>query len=62
MTDCCHHWLIEPVNGETSKGHCKICGDTRDFFNDADHRDLTATRERAAAGGRKNKGKKRVRV
>ncbi len=32
---CVHHWLIEPPNGETSSGTCKLCGEFRKdyFFN-----------------------------
>lgn len=32
--DQCHHyWLIESAKGPTSRGTCKICGTTKDFFN-----------------------------
>ena len=30
---CCHHWVIESAESPTSKGHCKKCGDVRDFRN-----------------------------
>jgi hypothetical protein len=30
---CRHHWLIEPPNGPTSKGVCKICGEVKFFDN-----------------------------
>ena len=30
---CTHHWVIEVANGPTSNGECKICGETREFFN-----------------------------
>ncbi len=30
---CCHHWVIEPPNGEKSGAVCKLCGATRDFLN-----------------------------
>ena len=30
---CTHHWMIEPADGETSRGVCKLCGDTREFAN-----------------------------
>jgi hypothetical protein len=30
---CHHYWIIEVANGPTSKGVCKYCGETRDFFN-----------------------------
>ncbi len=32
--DQCHHyWIIEVANGPKSRGVCKYCGETRDFFN-----------------------------
>lgn len=30
---CQHHWLIEPPNGPTSKGVCKLCGEVKLFDN-----------------------------
>lgn len=30
---CRHHWLIEPPNGPTSKGVCKLCGEVKVFDN-----------------------------
>ena len=30
---CPHHWLIEPPQGPTSMGVCKLCGATREFDN-----------------------------
>ena len=30
---CHHYWVIEVANGPTSRGECKYCGETRDFFN-----------------------------
>lgn len=30
---CKHHWLIEPPDGPTSKGVCKLCGETKVFDN-----------------------------
>jgi hypothetical protein len=32
---CRHHWLIEPPRGTLSKGHCKLCGEERQFRNSA---------------------------
>ena len=30
----CHHfWMIEVANGPRSRGECKFCGETRDFYN-----------------------------
>ncbi len=35
---CRHHWLIETPRGATSHGHCKRCGEEREFRNSAtDH-------------------------
>lgn len=35
---CQHHWLIETPRGATSHGHCKRCGEEREFRNSAtDH-------------------------
>jgi hypothetical protein len=32
--DCAHVWMIDPPNGPTSPGTCRLCGDTRtDFLN-----------------------------
>ena len=33
---CKHRWLIEPVHGPTSEGHCRLCNLTRSFFNHAE--------------------------
>ena len=30
---CPHYWLIESAKGPTSRGVCKACGATKDFFN-----------------------------
>ena len=30
---CKHHWLIEPPEGPTSKGVCKLCGEIKMFDN-----------------------------
>ena len=30
---CQHHWLIDPVAGAQSRGHCTNCGLERDFLN-----------------------------
>ena len=32
---CRHHWLIESPHGATSLGHCKVCGEEREFRNSA---------------------------
>ena len=33
---CKHRWLIAPVSGPTSEGHCRLCGMTRAFYNHAE--------------------------
>lgn len=30
---CQHHWRIDPPNGATSLGTCKVCGAVREFRN-----------------------------
>jgi hypothetical protein len=35
QNECHHHWIIEAANGPKSRGVCKYCGETRDFFNSA---------------------------
>lgn len=30
---CEHFWIIESPNGPTSKGACRVCGETREFAN-----------------------------
>jgi hypothetical protein len=37
-SSCQHHWLIETPQGSISHGHCKRCGEEREFRNSAtDH-------------------------
>jgi hypothetical protein len=32
--DSCHHfWMIEVANGPQSRGQCKYCGVTKEFYN-----------------------------
>ena len=31
--NCCHHWIIEPADGPTSKGICQLCGAEKEFYN-----------------------------
>jgi len=43
---CTHHWIIDPPNGPTSTGRCRLCGATKQFTNnwDINYKDsLTAT-------------------
>jgi hypothetical protein len=30
---CKHHWVIESPRGALSEGHCKVCGEVREFRN-----------------------------
>ena len=30
---CCHYWRIEAIDGRTSKGVCKYCGEEMEFIN-----------------------------
>lgn len=30
---CTHHFIIDPPNGPTSEGRCKLCGEQRTFSN-----------------------------
>ncbi|MDO8567414.1 MAG: hypothetical protein Q7R57_01715 [Dehalococcoidales bacterium] len=31
--ECHHFWLIDSAKGPTSRGRCKVCGATREFYN-----------------------------
>ena len=33
LPTCCHHWTIEAANGPVSLGHCRNCGEVREFKN-----------------------------
>jgi hypothetical protein len=38
LPTCQHHWLIDTPKGSLSQGHCKRCGEKREFRNSAqDH-------------------------
>ena len=28
---CCHYWIIEPADGPTSRGICRLCGAEKEF-------------------------------
>jgi hypothetical protein len=32
-SNCTHHWQIDPANGPTSAGRCKLCGAKANFAN-----------------------------
>ena len=38
MKECKHHWKVDPPRGHVSKGVCKKCKATKDFYN-SDPRD-----------------------
>lgn len=33
--ECRHHWIIEPPQGSTSWGQCKLCDARKEFANSA---------------------------
>ena len=33
VTECTHHWEIEPAAGPTSPGVCQLCGLKKEFAN-----------------------------
>ncbi len=33
VSECRHHWVIQPATGPVSQGVCQACGDARDFMN-----------------------------
>ena len=33
VSECRHHWVIQPADGPVSNGACQICGETREFKN-----------------------------
>ncbi len=32
-TACRHYWTIEPADGPTSRGVCRVCGEEKEFLN-----------------------------
>jgi hypothetical protein len=44
--NCVHHWIVDPADGPTSRGHCKYCGSKRSFANSTE----TADEELVRAG------------
>lgn len=34
---CQHHWIIETPRGALSEGHCKRCGEQREFRNSTEY-------------------------
>jgi hypothetical protein len=33
VSECRHHWVIQPADGPVSNGVCQICGEIREFKN-----------------------------
>ena len=33
IAECHHYWIIEPPNGPTSRGRCRLCDGTKEFCN-----------------------------
>ena len=33
VSECRHHWVIQPADGPVSNGACQMCGETREFKN-----------------------------
>ena len=33
VSECRHHWVIQPADGPVSNGACQICGENREFKN-----------------------------
>ena len=33
VSECRHHWVIQPADGPVINGACQICGETREFKN-----------------------------
>jgi hypothetical protein len=50
---CVHQWVIEPPNGPTSQGKCRLCGDVRAFRNSLDITYWDTQRHGAGAARRK---------
>ena len=49
MKNCKHHWKVEPPRGHVSKGVCKKCKATKDFYN-SDPRDRKIPRHNKKTG------------
>ena len=41
---CTHHWVIDPPNGAVSIGHCRKCGEDREFRNSIEYSSWYGTR------------------
>ena len=39
VSQCCHHWVIEPAEGPLSEGVCQKCGLVKTFSNYVERHD-----------------------
>ena len=39
VSQCCHHWVIEPAEGPLSEGVCQRCGEIKAFSNYVERHD-----------------------
>ena len=53
---CRHHWVIDTPNGASSTGHCKRCGENREFRNS--NEDLLWDSDSFSLNGSRYKGRK----
>lgn len=53
---CRHHWVIETPNGSKSGGHCKRCGQEREFRNSTE--DLMWDSDSFSLNGSRQRGRK----
>lgn len=53
---CRHHWVIETPNGAVSGGHCKRCGERREFRNSSE--DLMWDSDSFSLNGSRYRGRK----
>ena len=53
---CQHHWLIDPPNGPTATGTCRLCGETREFPNSHDYDTWQGKALGAGNRGRRSRG------
>jgi hypothetical protein len=38
VSQCVHHWVLEPPRGELTPGRCKKCGQERQFTGETSYR------------------------
>ena len=54
---CVHHWVIEPPNGAVSEGHCKACGEKKEFRNSFEYSSWYGNKSPASKAGAKGGAK-----